>query len=161
MTDIQPKNLVHAFLCFLALSGFVPTAHADTTIMVQDSWVREAPPGAPMAGYMVLHNSGTGEKTLVGASSEAFEKVMVHRSFVENGVAKMSAVDSVPIGPGDKVKFESGGLHLMLMQARQTFKAEDTIRISLEFDDGSVFDARFTVRSPDMDHGDSQGHAEH
>ncbi|MCY3769408.1 MAG: copper chaperone PCu(A)C [Gammaproteobacteria bacterium] len=154
MAGVRPGNIVHAFLCLLALSGFVQTGHADT-IAVHDPWIRAAPPGAPMAGYMVLYNHGAGMKTLVGASSEAFEKIMLHRSLIENGVAKMEHVHSVPVGPGDKVRFEPGGLHLMLMQARETFRATDVISISLEFDNGSTLETRFTVHSPGTGHGNS------
>lgn len=122
-------------LAMLVLAGTNSNA-ADSNLMVHDAWVREAPPNMKiLAGYFSIMNHGDG-KNLVGAASDAFEKVEIHKTVHEAGVAKMVAQDSVEIPMHATVKFEPGGLHLMLINPKSPLKAGDKVNITLKFGDG-------------------------
>ena len=80
---------------------------------------RLTPGDGPMAGYVTIRNHGDREIALVGARSEQFGRVMLHRTVIRDGQSRMEHQDRVPIAPGEAVEFRPGDLHLMLMR-RQT-----------------------------------------
>ena len=92
-------------------------AFAADGLRALDPWIPAAPPGAPMlAGYMTLLNDGNEAVRIAAVRAEGFRRVELHRSFHEDGVARMRRVDGLVIEPGEAVTLERGGLHLMLMQ---------------------------------------------
>lgn len=110
---------------------------ADAHLMVMDPWVREAPPNAKMlAGYFTIMNHSGKSAEIVGASSDKFEKVEIHKTVQEGGVAKMVAQPSVEVGKHGTVKFQPGGLHLMLINPKAQLKAGDKVDITLQFKTG-------------------------
>lgn len=140
---------------------------ADLT--VSNPWVREAPPGARALGaFMVVSNAAGAEHLLVGARSAAFDKVELHRTYMEGGMAKMAPVPGIAIPAKGEIAFAPGGLHLMLIGPREALKAGDKLEITLEFKDGTTLPVSFDVRKGEgmahggMDHGhggmDHSGH---
>ncbi len=71
---------------------------------------------------------------------------MIHRSVVENGVSKMREPGVLELKPGASLKFEAGGLHLMLMQPLRSLKEGDKAGVRLVLDDGSRVYSEFPVR---------------
>lgn len=127
-------------------------ASAADGIVVENAWIREAPPGASaLAGYMVVKNNGTSEQVLVGASSSAFANVMLHRTIVENGMAKMVHQMAITIPAKGEVTFEPNGYHVMLMGPKQPLKAGDKVEITLKFKDGSTMPVVHEVRKAEME----------
>ncbi len=134
---------------------------AESGITVENAWIREAPPGASaMAGYMVVKNHGTSDKVLVGASSDAFADVMLHRTIVDNGMAKMVHQVSITVPAKGEVIFEPNGYHVMLMGPKKPLKAGDKVEITLKFKDGETVKVVHEVRAAEathsmqgMDHG--------
>ncbi len=121
-------------------------ARGSESVRISDPWIRAAPPLAPMAGYLVLENTGPAEAALVGAHSDAFGMVMMHRSYEEGGLAKMAHQDRVEVPAGEQVRFEPGGLHLMLMHPTAVLAAGERVAITLEFADGTRQGIEFEVR---------------
>ena len=120
-------------------------AAADSTIGVRDAWVREAPPGAAvLAAYFTLENTGTKEDKLVAARGPDFEKIEIHATEIRDGVARMIALEALPIPPHAVVKLAPGGYHLMLHRPRRALTAGMDIKLELRFDSG----ARMTVVAP-------------
>lgn len=110
-------------------------AHAQEALQVEDAWIRAAPPGvSTTAGYMVLRNSGPATITLTGAESPDFGRLMLHRTVIEEGQARMVHQMAIPIAPGESVAFEPGGYHIMLMQPRKRFEAGDRVSVTLRFE---------------------------
>ncbi|WP_067486032.1 SCO family protein [Actinomadura hibisca] len=99
-------------------------------VRVTDARVRVPSSPDVTAGYFTLTNSGLPD-TLVGVSSPAAETVEMHRMVMGDGTMKMEPVKSVPV-PRGTVKFEQGGLHLMLMKPR-ALKAGTTVPLTLRF----------------------------
>ena len=84
------------------------------------AWVRAAPPGAvSLAGYMTLHNDGKIPMRFSWAQSDQFGMVELQRTQVVDGVSTMRPAGDQTIAPGDSLRFEPGGLHLMLMQPQR------------------------------------------
>lgn len=120
-------------------------AAADSIILVRDAWVREAPPGAAvLAAYFTLENTGTKEDKLVAVRCPDFDKVEIHATEIRAGVARMIALDALPIPPQAVVKLAPGGYHLMLHQPRRALAAGMSVKLDLRFDSG----AQLTVIAP-------------
>ena len=125
-------------------AGTIPAA----SIRITDAWVRAAPPGAMMlAGYMTLHNDGDGLVRLMSAESDAFGTVEAHRTLVEAGVSRMRPAGEVAIAAHQSLRFEPGGLHLMLMQPSHAVKSGDVLHFRLRFSDGRTRAVTFPVRA--------------
>ena len=134
-------------LCGLILFGAAMRAAAAGHLVVENAWIRAAPPGAAMlAGYATLKNDGDAAVVLTGASSPDFGDISLHESFNENGVARMRPLGDVSIAPGASVAFAPGGKHFMLMDAKRALKAGDAAKIHISTKSGSGADADFAVR---------------
>lgn len=155
------KSGLKLILAMMLSSLSTVLSAAGMGVMVDNGWIREAPPGAKaMAAYMSVMNHGNSEKVLVGASSGDFENVMLHRTIVEGGMAKMVHQMAIAIPPGGEVLFEPNGYHIMLMGPKRTLKAGDKVVITLKFKGGETLKIDYAVRAEEaahsMDH--SMGH---
>ena len=102
-------------------------------LVVEDAWIREAPPGAMMtAGYARLRNTGKAALTIDGASSEVFGSVELHHTVVEDGLFKMRPGTAFTLPPGERGAFEPGGWHLMLMDPTRPLKSGDRVPLELQ-----------------------------
>jgi copper(I)-binding protein len=132
----------------LALGATTGLAHATEagTVRVSHAWIRLLPGDLPAGGYAVLQNTGDAPATLVAASSDAYAHVMLHRSSTEGGMARMKMVERLAVPAHGQVVLAPGGYHLMLMHAKRPLKPGDTVKLRLQFADGSHLDADFLVR---------------
>ena len=120
-------------------------AVADSTVVVRDAWVREAPPGAAvLAAYFTLENPGSKAEKLVAVSCPDFNKVEIHATEIRDGVARMRALTALSIPPHAEVKLAPGGYHLMLLQPQRALVAGMNVKLQLRFESGT----RLTVIAP-------------
>ncbi len=125
------------FVCLMMALTFIVAASEDAGVSVRDPWIREAPPDmTTMAGYMVLRNNTSRPEVLVAASSSGFETVMIHRSIVQDGMARMVHASQIELAPNASLVFAPGGYHLMLMNPKRALRAGDRVDIILEFRSG-------------------------
>lgn len=98
-------------------------------LVASDVIVKAPMPGMEMtAGYLTLRNNTDEDIVIERVTSPQFEKVEMHETVIDEGVAKMSALGRLVV-PGDsEVAFEPGGKHLMLMRPN-----EDLATVTLEF----------------------------
>lgn len=142
----------------LAAALFSADALAAGRLVVEDAWIRTAPPAAPMrAGYAVLRNAGDAPLTVSGARSDAFASVSIHATLTEDGVARMRELPAVTLAPGESVTLEPGGKHLMLMQPKAELGPGAKAELHFEMQDGSSTAAEFVVREA----GAAGDHAHH
>jgi copper(I)-binding protein len=134
-----------AALLVLAGTGSAHAAQADS-VRVGHAWIRLLPGELPAGAYAVLQNAGDVPVALTGASSAAYGHVMLHRSTTEGGMARMAMVGQLDIPAHGQVTLAPGGYHLMLMHARRTLKPGDTVKVTLQFADGSRLDVDFLAR---------------
>ncbi len=135
----------------LALPGLLwlilcATASASEHLMLTNQWIRESPPGVPLAGYFKIHNHSAVNHKIVAVSALGFSHVMIHQTMNVDGVMKMQHIPTIDIPPGERITFEPGGLHLMLMKPETQYATGDEIIINLEFQNGHRRNAVFTVK---------------
>jgi copper(I)-binding protein len=130
----------------LLVLGCAANAHSAGRLMVEQAWIRAAPPGAMMlAGYATLRNTGGAPVLVNGASSPDFGDVSLHESVNQNGVERMRPLGDVVIAPGASVTFAPGGKHFMLMDAKRELKPGDNVKIHISTKSGPGAVAEFVV----------------
>ena len=123
-------------LTVLLLTLFTSLVTAEENIVVDNAWIREAPPGARMmAAYLVINNLTDKAVELTGVDSPAFAHVMMHKSETVDGVARMIHQDSLVIPARDSLTFEPGGLHLMMPAPDKRLTQGDKVDLLLHFTD--------------------------
>lgn len=120
-----------------ALLLAVMSVGARADIVASGGWSRATVPGATTAvGYLELTNTGTEARDLLKITSPLCDKVMLHRSSVDSqGVARMWPVGSLSIKPGETIRFEPNGLHVMFMELSKPFVAGTKAPLQLQFED--------------------------
>lgn len=148
--------LTSLFLLSLLGPGLAPAAD----LQVEDPWVRAGPPTARvMAGYMTLRNPGDSDREIVRVSSPAFERVEMHQSRIEDGMARMIPQDALRIPAHGSLKLAPGGYHLMLFNPAAPLQPGDTVELTLQDAAGNRLQVSAPVRLPtDGDAGHSHHH---
>ncbi|HEX4853915.1 copper chaperone PCu(A)C [Arenimonas sp.] len=143
---------MNALRLALGLMGVLSASAAvgatpDCAPVIESPWVRAAPPGATsLAAYLVLRNPCAAAVEVAGAESKDFGMPMIHRTVAEDGVSRMRPAGKLVVGPGEALRFEPGGLHLMLMRPLRPLAAGDVARIRFVLADGRRVFAEFPVR---------------
>jgi hypothetical protein len=136
-------------LVWLLALGYALNVQAAWRLVVENAWIRTAPPGAMMlAGYATLRNAGDASLAVVSAQSEEFGDVSLHQSFEENGVERMRPLGRFEIAPDGSVTFAPGGKHFMLMRPKRELHTGDKVKIHISTSSGEGEDAEFVVREP-------------
>ena len=137
-------------------------AAEQTGLVVRDAWVREAPPGGDvLAGYLRLENPASDTVVVGTLQSRDFDHIEIHRTVVEEGVARMLPVERLEIPPGETVALEPGGMHLMLFRPVRSLRQDDRVVFSLELADGRSQTFEATVRRDTGDDGHRHHHHKH
>lgn len=126
-------TLLLLFSCFQVIADVtVPT------LTVEHAWIREAPPSARvLAGYMTLVNTTEKSIQVTRVSSPDFAAAELHRTVVEDGVARMVPIDQLDIPAHDRRVLEPGGLHLMLIEPHQPLSDGDSVTLDIQYGDDS------------------------
>src|SRR5690554_3403607 len=133
------NKTLSAIVLILIMAGgalwWVSDRPAAEAVEIRNARVRLVPAGGPMAGYLEIRNNARGAIRLTAARSSAFGHVMIHRTEVSNGSARMEHQhEGVLITPGETVVFAPRGLHLMLMQPQEELQIGDSVELVLEFE---------------------------
>jgi copper(I)-binding protein len=126
-----------------AASGVATQAQA---VQIKSAWIRWLPGGVPLAGYATLANVSDQPLVLTSATSDAFHDLSVHQTLQTGGTVRMSPLERISIAPHTTLDFEARGIHLMLMQPRETLDPHGAVPITLHFADGSSLTVQFQVR---------------
>jgi len=130
----------------LILLALLLPASAFAELEFSDAWIKNLPSSIPVrAGYMTIHNTGPGKQGIVAVRSEAFDSVEIHRSFTQDGMMRMEAIERIEIEADASVQLEPGGLHMMMMMPKEATSPGDEIVIFIELDDGSEQSLTMTV----------------
>ncbi len=123
---------INAALLFAGLVFQSSLTFAAGKVQVHDAWIPEAPPVAKvMAAYMTIENTGSKPITITGISCDAFGMVMMHKTVTENGMSRMIHLDNLTVAPKSKAVFKRGGMHVMLMDPKHSFKVGDKVSLTL------------------------------
>jgi copper(I)-binding protein len=130
------------------LSAAAPSpATQAQAAQIKTAWVRWLPGGVPLAGYVTLANVSDRPIVLTSATSVVFHDVSLHQTILAGGAVRMSPLDRITIAPHATLDFEARGIHLMLMQARETLDLNNPVSITLHFTDGSSLTVPFQIRT--------------
>ena len=122
----------HFLLILLLAIPFSLTARAATPLQVSDAWVRAAPPGTTvLAGYMTVSNPGKHAVVVDSVTSPDFGAVEIHRTVVEQGIARMLPVEQLDIRANDRVVLQPGSFHLMMFDPARPLPAGDEVTLLL------------------------------
>ncbi len=128
----------------LALASPAVSAPRPGPIVVRDATIRPAAPGQPMtAAYMTLVSGADRPLRLTAVRCACAGSVTVHESTLTDGVMRMRPVDSVVVPPHGSVRFQPGGLHLMVMDLKRPIKPGDATPMQLSFDHAPTLAVRF------------------
>jgi periplasmic copper chaperone A len=145
-----------AFLCGVVLFMTTPPAWSTAAsspatqaqaAQIKAAWIRWLPGGVPLAGYATLANVSDQALVLTSATSVAFQDLSLHQTLQTGGTVRMSPLERVSIAPHTTLDFEARGIHLMLMQPRETLDPHGEVPITLHFADGSSLTVSFQVRA--------------
>ncbi|WP_404418602.1 copper chaperone PCu(A)C [Marinospirillum sp.] len=140
------KSLLKPFLLVVLLTFSLASLAQE--LQVQDPYVRAVPPGSPVsAAFMELHNQGSEQRALVAASSPVSEVVELHTHTKVDGVMQMRRVESIEVPAEGKTLLEPGGLHLMLINLKETLTPGSQVEVTLTLDDGSQIELSVPVRN--------------
>lgn len=116
-------------------------------VQIKAAWIRWLPGGVPLAGYATLANVSDQPLVLTSATSAAFHDLSLHQTLQTGGTVRMSPLERIAIAPHTALDFEARGIHLMLMQPRETLDPHGEVPITLHFADGSSLTVQFQVRT--------------
>jgi copper(I)-binding protein len=93
------------------------TEPAGPPILVSEVVVTAAARDLPMAAAYFDINNRSGEGIVITRiTSPNYESVEMHETTIDDGIARMRKLDAVEVPNNQTVRFEHGGLHLMLMR---------------------------------------------
>lgn len=122
----------------------VLTAKADLAgtgeLAITDASVKlNANPAAPSAAYFTV-KGGEIATTITGVQTADAERAEIHESKMEGGMMRMNAIADVDVPANGEVRFEQGGLHVMLFGLTDAARAAGKIVLSISFADGTTRD---------------------
>ena len=117
-------------------------------LKVGHPWTRAMVPAqATAAGYLSVQNTGKVADRLLGATTPEAARVEMHVSRIEKDIAKMREVKAFDIVPGDTLKLEPGGAHLMLVAPKRVFKAGERVPLTLRFERAGELNVELSVEA--------------
>ena len=110
-------------------------------------WARATAGGAKVGGgYLSVTNNGSASDRLIGVSLSAAGHGEVHEMKMDGGVMTMRPlVNGIEIKPGETIKLEPGGYHLMFMDLKEPLKAGAMVKGQLQFEKAGKVDVEFKV----------------
>jgi hypothetical protein len=81
-------------------------------------------------------------------SSNIAEAVELHESKMSGEVMQMQQVDAIPLERSTEIRFEPGGLHVMLVGLKKDLQVGDEVEVTLHFT--NFEDLNVTVPVSDM-----------
>ena len=139
---IVKQILVFGLAFGLLLSGCA--APAAEGVEVREAWTRPAAQGGNGAVYFVIRSPEADE--IVGAASGVAEAVEMHESKLSGDVMEMRQLQSILLEAGERVTFEPGGLHIMLIGLKQELKPGEEIQLTLQFKNAQDMELRIPVQ---------------
>jgi copper(I)-binding protein len=115
-------------------------------LVAQNAWVR-ATPGADMAAaYLTLRNVSSNPVTVTGLQSPIAGHAMIHETTVQNGQTRMRPHEQLVVAPGKTVKFEPGGLHVMLHDLKQPLTVGQAVPLVITLAGGGTLQVNAVLR---------------
>lgn len=136
---LAAAGLASALAALPALAGELAVANA---------WSRATPPVAKVGVvYFTLRNDTRKSDRLLKLSTPVAAKAEVHRTEVQDGIARMREVAVLHVEAGQTLEFEPGGMHVMLIGLREPLVGGRTYDLDLLFEVAGPRKVKVTVRA--------------
>lgn len=104
-------------------------------VEAHDFWARAALKDGTSAAYMLLHNHGSEDDALVGASSDVAAAVEIHLSKMgADGTMQMIPQESIALPADGEVELKPGSYHIMMIGLVKDLNVGDEITVTLHFE---------------------------
>ena len=136
-------------LCRLSAAALAlaSTAAFAQPVQVSNAWMRPTVPGQQATGaYMSL--TAPKALTLVGISTPAAGIAEVHEMKMDGDVMKMREMSELALPAGKTVALKPGGLHVMLMDLKQTVAKDTRVPMTLRFRDAAGVESTLDLVLP-------------
>jgi periplasmic copper chaperone A len=122
---------------------------AAASIRIEGVYARATPAGASTgAAFMVIHNDGKADDTLVGASSPVAKTVQIHEMTTDDGIMHMRQVPGgLKVPAGGTVQLRPGSYHIMLIDLLQRLTSGKHFPITLKFQQAGDVPIEVTVHA--------------
>lgn len=145
------KNFLIGFA--LATLTWTQLASANETIKMDKGVINSPIPGMTnTAGYMELTNVTDKDIVLAKAMSTIADKVEYHNHIMDSGVMRMVKLDKLVIPAGEKITFQSGGLHLMFIGLTKKKNLPAKVVVTLVSETGNTYPVELEVKSIKAQH---------
>jgi len=104
-------------------------------LTVTNAWSRTTPPGVTVGVvYFTLKNDTGKSDRLLKISSPIAAKVQVHRTEIQDGMARMREVAVLHVDANQSVEFAPNGMHVMLMGLKKPLVEGQKFQLDLLFE---------------------------
>jgi copper(I)-binding protein len=142
--------------------------HGHHNVHINNAWSPAAPPVAPTrVGYFSIVNVSDKTIVIVDITSPLFAQANFHETRIADGVVSMTVLGKLVLKRKQELIFEPGGMHLMLMNAKDGLVKAKSIPLMLGLDDGQkihlelIVKTTETIATPTMKSMDHSAHAHH
>ena len=116
-------------------------------LTVSNAWSRTTPPGVTVGvAYFTLKNDTGKSDRLLKISSPIAAKVQVHRTEVQDGMARMREVAVLHVDANQTVEFAPNGMHVMLMGLKKPLVEGQKFELELLFEVAGPRKIQVTIR---------------
>lgn len=132
-------------------------------LVASETWAKAAESGMS-AAFGVLHNDSDQPLALHQVSNALGDEIQIHEMRGSGHDMSMAQLDGdLVIEPGQDLVLAPGGNHFMFMDLKRPLLAAQSVRLQLEFADGSSAKVDFPIRNFDgaKESYDEHGHGEH
>jgi copper(I)-binding protein len=148
-------------LFFLLFGAGAAAAHYYEIggLQIIDPWARATVPSAANGVvYVAISNEGETPDRLIAVETAMAERAELHTVLMEDGVAKMRAIEAIELAPGETALLEPGGDHIMLFGLKGPLIEGETLALRLVFEVAGPIEIELIVEAAGAGADD---HSEH
>lgn len=134
------------FLLLIPLALTASLAQA-AGMKIENAWARPTVPGLDVGVvYLRIDNRGGKADRLLSIRTPVATGAAVHRTIIENDIARMRPVSVLHVGANEVVMLEPSGLHIMLFGLKKPLVKDQSFPLELVFEVSGKVKATVTVR---------------
>ncbi len=124
--------IIIAFISAFSLSTGSPVSNGNK-IDIKAAWLRTGAEGLNTALYFKIENNSEKPDTLYKVSSDIAKHVMMHKTYMKDGMMGMREIKYIIVKPNSSVEFKPGSYHVMVMNLKKDIKQGEKIDFVLYF----------------------------
>jgi copper(I)-binding protein len=118
---------------------FAASAGTPPGLSVTGAWARATPPGTTVAAvYLVIDNTAGEADRLLAISTDRAGSAEVHTIVHDGDLAMMRRVEPLQVGAGERILFEPGGIHVMLMGLKSPLAEGQSLTLVMTFERAGI-----------------------